>query len=85
MIILFFFIIGVTTLFIEKPKQVIIPALVFGTIYFFVKHPEKLRNFNTKSNYKQPPTKIKKTVKRKKDNPFTVIEGKNREDKQKYE
>ena len=88
MLILFFFIIGVTTLFIEKPSQVIIPAVIFGTIFYFVKHPEKLKNFSSKSNYKHPPTKPKPkmkpkdSVKKRSDHPFTVIDG-NKEKKQK--
>jgi len=76
-LILFFLGIGIIRTLILKPSTILIPLIVFGTIYYFLKNPDKLRRLTNKFNGKKNNyygSKNKSNYK------FEVIDGKNKKD-----
>jgi len=79
-ILLILFIIGVVESIFANPTGMLIPLLVFGAIYYFYKHPEKLyRLFNSNVSYRSH-----NQTKKKRKNPFIIIKGKKDDDQPKY-
>ncbi len=80
-VILIFLGIGILVRFIDSPSSIIIPVAVFGTIFYFLKHPEKLRTRNNNRDryyYANQRKNQKKETKRS----FTVIKGNFRDDEE---
>ncbi|OEF95500.1 hypothetical protein BHF71_04725 [Vulcanibacillus modesticaldus] len=80
-IIIFLILIGFFTTLINNFFDFIIPILVFGSIYYFLKHPEKLNAiFYRKYRHNNPFNFSRKHYKPRKNNiKFKVIDGKFRD------
>lgn len=70
-IILGFLFIGLLRVLILRPSTILIPLLVFGVIYYFLKHPEKLRKRGARQHHHY--SKPRNT--NRKEHPFKVIKG----------
>lgn len=77
-LILIFLGIGIIRTLMVKPSTILIPLLVFGTIYYFIKNPDKLRNLTNKFNGKN--TNYYKSKNRSSNYKFEVIDGKKKKD-----
>lgn len=79
--------IGIINTLILKPSSIIIPLIIFGGIYYFLKHPEKLRKFTDKKHrgYHHHHNRAGSAKGKYKDVKFTVINGnKDKDDEPKY-
>lgn len=77
-LILFFLGIGIIQTLIFKPSAILIPLLVFGTIYYFLKNPDKLRRLTNKFNGRN--NSYYRSKNKSSYHKFEVIDGKKKDD-----
>ena len=83
--IIFFFVVGILQVLILSPSSILIPLLIFGLIFYFLKHPEKLRGIYYR--FHKPSSRHKTKYDKQREITFKVINGKkdkNDDDKQRY-
>ncbi|WP_132766877.1 hypothetical protein [Tepidibacillus fermentans] len=80
-VLLILFIIGIAQSFFINPSGILIPLIVFGTIYYFYKHPEKVFWILNRNRNHSRHTKYALKRKRRR---FTVIKGNKDDDPTRY-
>lgn len=77
-LIFFFLGIGILRTLIVKPSTILIPLLVFGTIYYFLKNPDTLRKLTNKFNGRN--NNYYRNKNKSSNYKFEVIDGKKNKD-----
>lgn len=77
-LIVIFLIIGIIRTLRFSPSTILIPLLVFGIIYYFLKNPNKLRKLSNKFNKRN--NNYYRGKNRSSGNKFEVIDGKKKDD-----
>jgi len=72
-IIIILLAIGLIRQFVFSPSSILIPLLVFGVIFYFLKHPEKLQRNN---RYGRTRRNHQGNGRKRRNQSFTVIKGK---------
>lgn len=76
-LIIFFFVVGIIRTLRFSPSTILVPLLVFGSIYYFLKNPDLLRRISNKFTGRNNYYRSKK---RPSSHKFEVIDGKKKND-----
>jgi len=74
-VLIIFFFTGFLTEFALNPSRILVPLLVFGSIIYFFKYPEKLKGLLQKGNRRNTYYNGRNKPNSRKDTKFKVIDG----------